>query len=392
MVVAGSLASDLSCDFAPQDSATESSEPRARTSNPASIKQSLGGVGHNVAVTLHYLKTSVRLCSRIADDTAGSTVLKHVAERGLQTAGIQTLATESHTAQFVAVNDAQKNLVLAMADMEIQEQEDKDFNSAWKNHLDECKPKWVVIDANWNPATIQKWLVAAKASGAQVAYEPVSVAKSKRLFSKPSSDEIGLTTVPNHAVSLATPNAFELASMHDAARTSGLFDREDWWQIIDAMGLSSSGSRNKLLSLTNRSLVDQGIPQQAIQLLPFAPLIMTTLGEHGVLMTQLLRPADERLTSPMSAPHVLSRSMHQGGIVGGVYMRLFPPVESLNCADIVSVNGVGDTFLGVLLAGLAKDHPKDIADLVDTAQKGSVMTLKSSQAVSPGIAALLSEL
>jgi len=41
-----------------------------------------------------------------------------------------------------------------------------------------------------------------------------------------------------------------------------------------------------------------------------------------------------------------------GLLGGGVYMRLFPPVEVVE--DIVSVNGVGDTFLGVLVVGLAK--------------------------------------
>lgn len=73
-------------------------------------------------------------------------------------------------------------------------------------------------------------------------------------------------------------------------------------------------------------------------------------------------------------------------------MRLFKPTEQVPEENIVSVNGVGDTFLGVLIAGLAKEMPKPIEFLLDIAQKGSVMTLKSKEAVSPELAILKSAL
>ncbi len=77
--------------------------------------------------------------------------------------------------------------------------------------------------------------------------------------------------------------------------------------------------------------------------------------------------------------------------VGGVYLRYFPAAEAVSKEEVVSVNGVGDTFLGVLVAGLAKSLPLD-ANLIHVAQKASVMTLKSEQAVSPDIASLSAEL
>ena len=377
---------DLSCDYIrPLAAENSSSQPQLHTSNPASITQTLGGVGQNVATALHYLGSSVRFCSSVADDVAGSTALKLLAERGLQTVGIRVQDLGSHTAQYVAVNDAQKRMMLAMADMNILENTNGDFDSLWKPHFDICKPKWLVVDANWHSSTLQKWLHAAKSSGARVAFEPVSAAKSKRVFSE---SKFGMAAVPNNLISLATPNALELSSMHGAANDIGLFEREDWWRTIDSIGLSSSGSRDKLLSMTNISLVDQGVPQQSIRLLPFIPCIMTTLGEHGVLMTQMLRPGDDCLTSPDAAPYILSRSADDNKIVGGVYMRLFPSVETVSSSEIVGVNGVGDTFLGVLIAGLLKEKPKSIVDLVDIAQTGSVMTLKSKEAVSPSISTL----
>lgn len=378
----------MSCDYIRPPAANMSSQPQLHTSNPASITQTLGGVGQNVATALHHLGSSLRLCSSVADDVAGSTALNLLAERGLQTAGIQMRGQGAHTAQYVAVNDAQRHLMIAMADMNILEDTSGDFNSLWEPHFDACKPKWLVVDANWHSNTLRKWLHAAKASGAKVAFEPVSAAKSRRAFPAKLHSDASLAAVPNHLINLATPNALELSSMHDAASDAGLFHREDWWRAIDSIGLSSSGSRDKLVSVTTSFLVDQGAPQQSIRLLPFMPCILTTLGEQGVLMTQMLRPGDDRLTSPDAAPYVLSRSTDGNDVVGGVYMRLFPPVENVSSNEIVSVNGVGDTFLGVLIAGLTKEKPRNIVDLVDIAQRGSVMTLKSKESVSPQLSIL----
>ena len=390
VIVAGSLAIDLSCDYIQSPTQNLSSQPQFHTSNPASITQTLGGVGQNIATALHYLGSWPRLCSSIAADVAGSTALNILAKRGVQTAGIQIRSPDYHTAQYVAVNDSKKRMVLAMADMTILEDDSGNFDSIWKPHVDMCKPKWLVIDANWHPNTLRKWLDIARTSGVKVAFEPVSTVKSRRVFSARIQQNTSLAAVPNHLISLATPNALELSSMHDAASDVGLFDREDWWQAINSIGLSSSGSRDKLVSATNSLLVDQGVPQQSLRLLPFIPCILATLGERGVLMTQMLQPGDDRLTCPDAAPYILSRSTDGNNVVGGVYMRLFPAVETVSSDEIVSVNGVGDTFLGVLIAGLTKEKPRDIVQLVDIAQRGSVMTLKSKEAVSPKILALRS--
>ena len=388
MVAAGSLAMDLACDYAPEHPSPGNQMPQPATSNPAVITQSLGGVAQNVATAMHYLGTSVRLCSVVGEDAAGIAALELLDHRGMQTAGIKQIKGGARTSQFVAVNDTHKNLVGGMADMKILETDEIDFDKTWRPELGLAKPKWLVVDSNWNPRALYRWISTGKAFGAKVAFEPVSAEKCKRLFHPQSASLDGFAAVPDNMLSLATPNALELASMHSAAAGVGLFEREDWWRIIDAMGMSSAGSRDKLVSMTNSSLVDEGLPQQSIQLLPFIPTILTKLGSRGVLMTQLLAKDDERLTARDSAPYILSHSTDETGLVGGVYMRLFPPAEVVAKNDIVSVNGVGDTFLGIILAGLAKERPKEWPELVDAAQRGSVMTLKCKESVSPEIATL----
>ncbi|MCJ1369629.1 hypothetical protein MMC20_000841 [Loxospora ochrophaea] len=386
VVVAGSLAIDLACDFSPMNRAA--CTPHPGTSNPAIITQSLGGVGQNVATAIHRLGTSVTLHSVVGNDVAGRAALEMLARQGLETSGIRTLHESSRTAQYVAVNDAKKNLVLAMADMAILEDPNMDFNTMWKPEFDLRKPKWLVVDANWSPTTLRQWIGAAKASGVKVAFEPVSLSKSSRLFDKISESVTGLGVAPNYFVDIATPNEMELSSMFHAARDAGFFDRQDWWDIIDNMGMSRMGSRDKFVSLTSATLVDRGVPQQSLQLLPFISCVLTKLGSQGVLITQLLRPGDDRLTSPSSAPYILCHSSNGNGVVGGVYMRLIPPAEQVPETDILSVNGVGDTFLGIVMAGLTKENPHSISRLVEIAQQGSVMTLRSKDAVSPGITEL----
>lgn len=400
ILVAGSLAVDLSCDYAPLSEDRTNVTPTLHTSNPAVIGQSLGGVGYNVAIATSYLGSSVLFCSVVGDDLSGRAALSTLQKESLSTEGVQVLPASSgtRTAQYIAMNDAKKNLLVAMADMGIMElpEKDLDFDGFWEPMIRRTKPRWVVVDANWSPGVLAKWVNIAKKYGARIAFEPVSTPKSRRLFSKgPETDAaaaIGPSdSVPNNSISLAAPNQLELAVMYTTAREAGLFDSSGWWRAIDAMGMSSSGSRERLVAMTSAALVDEGIPQQNIQLLPFIPCIITKLGAQGVLLTQLLRPGDPRLSSPEHIPYILSRASMTDDLVGGVYMRLFPPAETLGDEDVVSVNGAGDTLLGAVVAGLARgaeDTPRQVEDFIPVAQEASVRTLKSAGGVSRDIVGL----
>ncbi|KAI6828304.1 IdgA domain protein [Hortaea werneckii] len=399
--VAGSLNVDLACDFI-SESSSNAQSPELQTSNRAKIAQSLGGVGYNVARAAHLMGASVHLCSAVGDDLAGRAALAAMSGDGMSTTGVQTMrpankdAETPRTSQYVAINDGRKDLMLAMADVSILEQTAEDsgivktFDNFWLPQLQQSHPTHLVLDANWPSAHIARWVAAAQAIGAHVTFEPVSTAKSTRLFHLPAPAKLGVW--PNSSVSLTTPNQYELAAMHHAARESGALEREDWWLAIDALGLPSSGARTALALATSPDLVDQGVPQQTLQLLPFIPTIATKLGSRGVLVTQLLAAGDNRLSSGEYAPYILSRCANgteETLGVGGVYMRLFPAAETVEAEEAVSVNGVGDTFAGTLVAGLAR-HGKSarVEDFVDVAQRAACLTLKSSEAVSPGLGTL----
>ncbi|KAJ5179918.1 hypothetical protein N7492_003128 [Penicillium capsulatum] len=396
VLVAGSLAIDLSCDYTPFGDERIQVAPVPHTSNPAVIGQSLGGVGHNVAAAARYVGSNVLFCSVVADDLSGRAALSSLEKEGLSTAGIQILPPTSgaRTAQYVAINDANKDLLVAMADMGIVElpEQQLSFDKFWEPLLERTKPQWVVVDANWRPDVLAKWSAIARKHGARVAFEPVSTAKSRRLFARGANGvdaAIGpAQTVPNNFISLACPNRIELAAMYTSARNAMLFDSPEWWSVIDAMGLSPTGSRERLAALTSGSLVDEGIPQQSIQLLPFIPCLVTKLGDAGALLTQLLPAGDPRLTDPEYAPYILARSSPASEVsFGGVYMRLFAPSAVIAPQEVVSVNGAGDTLLGVTVAGLAKGNLR-IEDILPIAQEASRRTLTSAGGVSKELAIL----
>ncbi|EXJ89504.1 serine/threonine protein kinase [Capronia epimyces CBS 606.96] len=385
ILVAGSLASDTICDYAPFEGTSSPISPALHTSNPSSISQSAGGVGRNVAMAAHLAGASVTLASVVADDLAGSSLLDHVQKSGLSTASIFRLPSEggARTAQYIAVNDRNKDLVVAMADMSILSRRELEDLTYWTEQIKQHRPKWVVVDGNWSPAILSSIITAAKAHQAMIAFEPVSTAKAARLFHKPGSVVSSTMVVPDHVVNLASPNSFELTAIYNAAREAMMFESEQWWSVINSLALSGASSRDRLTSVAGHELVEEGIPQQCIQLLPFIPNLVTKLGRQGCLLASLLRRTDPRLTSPEYAPYIISRNLSHDLEIGGVYMRLIPPSVEVDQSEIVSVNGIGDTMLGVIVAGLVKGHV--LEEVVPIAQDAAVLTLKSTEAVSPAV-------
>ena len=402
IVVAGAIAIDHACDYKPLHGSSSPINPLSRTSNPARITQSVGGVARNIAVAANYLGSHVLFCSARGGDVAGDVVVADLASHGLPLNGMKCTAEmasmhndiESEelqssrkelaltgTAQYVAVNDANKNLSLAMADMSVLEKiDDALIKAQWIVPIQKHrKPKWLVLDTNWAPKGLATWLDAAKSMGIRVAVDPVSSPKSHRIFSRETLSLEAPAIFPHHRLHLLAPNEAELIAMYETARSCGIFETAQWWKVIDALGISASGARAAYESIAGRALVDRGVPQMSAQLLPFCPCVVTKLGEHGVLVTELLRAEDERLRSADDAKWIASRSTGTNE-VGGILMRLFP-TRKIPSDQIKSVNGVGDTFLGTLVAGLAKSDAK-VHDFIDVAQTASRLTLQSSKSVS----------
>lgn len=409
ILVAGSLAVDTSATYTPFAQSTSPITPLLHTSNPASIAQSVGGVGYNLALAATFTGSRTLLLTAVASDVPGNLAISVLQSHGLSSAGVQVLppSSSSRTAQYLALNDTNADLHIAMADMSIIESAGPDLLVAARSHMDRLAAaqnsdgvrRWVIVDANLPAPVLHGLLSQATSLGLDTAFEPVSFAKAPRLLDFSSSPTLKEPFLPADTdgdngsrpqlASLMSPNAIELSSIHSAAAKAGLFERKDWWRCIDALGIPSSGLTTVLRHATSAALVDAGIPQQAIQLLPFVPTILVKLGSNGVLMVALLKTGDPRLDGAVGAAHVVARTQTGLSGVGGLYVRVFEPAEKLDQGELVSVNGAGDTFLGALVSGLVQSKGSlAVEDLVDFAQRASVLTLKSAESVSPELKAL----
>lgn len=346
------------------------------------ISQTLGGVAHNIAKAAHLLGSSVRLHSAVGDDLSGRAAVGQLQDEGMLTSGIEILPRPARTAQYVAVNDTNKDLALAMADMSIletiPEATIERLTSSVFNGTS-THPRVFVADANWSSSALHTWLQTARHPSTTTIFEPVSTAKSLRIFPPSLTTP---STYPQPLADIITPNTHELTALHNFAMQTSLFDSPAWFAIIDALGIPPTGLRVPLTYTTNADIVDQGIPQQAIKLLPFFPTILTKLGPGGVLMVKLLAADAPELYAEEERQFVLARNANgdSNAGVGGLYVRLFPVERVLRPEEIVSVNGIGDTFCGALAVGIAKG--KRVQDVVGWAQKAAALSLRSRESVS----------
>ena len=142
------------------------------SSNPGTVRTSLGGVARNVAQNLARLGCDVLLCSRVGDDDAGGRV---IAQR-LDTSLI-TVSQICPTASYTAVLEPCGELVIGLADMDVYDELTPAVLAPTVPRLREAG-LWF-LDANL-PAATMAWLL--EQAEVPVAADAVSVAKSPRLL------------------------------------------------------------------------------------------------------------------------------------------------------------------------------------------------------------------
>ncbi|MCJ1309590.1 hypothetical protein MMC25_003250 [Agyrium rufum] len=445
VIVAGSVALDTSCDYispAISHFSEENTKPRPKTSNPARITQSVGGVGANLATAIHYLGVNVRLCAMAGDDPPGKRIIGSFKKLEMETTGILP-SKHWNTAQYVAVNDANGDLHVAMADMDIMTIKDKepaDFMNNGPGHNAKklmAGPKWLIVDGNWNPDMITRWIQYGRELGARVAFEPVSQAKSTRIFSSMDrTAEPQVKTPEWPLVDVAAPNEHELEQMsaylgpvHPAARglkrptihlaseageecmpveISSHFGFGKTQTSIDSRGNdpSSSVRPEALVRLRGSSDFQLHLARYtslSAPILRHIPTLLVKLGENGVILISLILPESQSLLShrmrsesqyqlPNEDFTALKTRMLWREDATGLYIRHFPAACVIPTKEIVSVNGVGDTFFGMIIAGFAQEEPLALDELIPVAQKGAIKTLKSPKSVSEEIAEFIDEL
>ena len=146
-----------------------------RTSNPAVVSRTPGGVACNVARTLARLEVPVSIVSVVGDDEIGHGLLARLAGEGVGVEGVAVVAGAT-TAGYTAVLDGSGALAVGVADMAIYEHLDVAVIAPAVDRLG-WSSLWCA-DANVTPSGL-----AALAPVIPDLYlDPVSVAKAPRLL------------------------------------------------------------------------------------------------------------------------------------------------------------------------------------------------------------------
>ncbi|KAF8168155.1 indigoidine synthase A-like protein [Crassisporium funariophilum] len=397
VVIIGSAAIDITAQALPSTKAALAVHSTA----PGNVKLTLGGVGRNIAEASHrvmeakYPNLSSVLVAPIGRDAFGHLLVDESDKFNMRTDGL--LRTDKRTAVCNMVLDSEGTLVGGVADMAITES----LTGAMViPPLQKYSPSIVALDGNLPTDTIDALVTHCNQHSMKVLFEPTSTIKSTTILpailTRLKQDPSGASPV-----AYCTPNLLELAQIFQTAQSDlfELMDHPSWWSVINGLNLGSA-FRMDLEQLSRKPvsdqhptkgnlsfLIDQGIAQKAINLLPFFQHLIIKCGDLGVFVAMYISPQDAKTSGwahERSNPHQRQVVAH-GTSKEITVLQHFPalPIEAL-----VNVTGAGDSFVGALVASLAHNpaglyDPKSLRDIITTSQKAAILTLQSHSAVSP---------
>ncbi|KAI0048368.1 indigoidine synthase A-like protein [Auriscalpium vulgare] len=402
LAVIGSAAVDITAQAATLHHT--SAESGLHSTSPGSVSLTLGGVGRNVAEAAHRiisaqtpdLSSATLLISSIGDDSFGRLLTEESGRINMRIDGLMRDPSQ-RSAVCNMVVDAAGALIGGVADMDIIRTLDENkVLDQLKRHV----PGLVALDANLAPATLKSVVQYCIEKNIKTFYEPTSVIKSTAIL--PAIVASLHTLDANQSpITFASPNLLELAELYNTARLDPLelTSHDHWWKVIDdfAIGAEFRLSLGQLARLpasdtdagkgTLSFLIDDGIAQMAVNLLPFFQNLVIKCGALGVIIAMRIPAGTSAWSNERSNPRRRLLVVH-----GNSEMAVFKHFPSLPVApgDVVNVTGAGDTLVGAVLAALTQDAdafmtPESLEQAVNQAQWAAVETLRSSLAVSPSL-------
>ncbi|KAK9761409.1 hypothetical protein K7432_013716 [Basidiobolus ranarum] len=318
------------------------------TSIRGKSRNSLGGVGCNIAQAIYRLGLNPTIISAVGSDSSGDVVRSKMNEIGLNTTGIATLPGYS-TAVYNAVHDKNGDLIIAVADMEIL---DNIPSALVKDQINEKKPKFVCFDGNISPDVMTTIAEECQKFNIPALFEPTSVPKSLKLLINPR-------TLECRSVKYITPNNYELQAMSSKLANTRRTDLNV--SLIDAFSKEFTFKKMESTSLIKDSLT----------LLPWIDHLLIKLGGDGVLLARRIQ-SEYANTSITAEQHF----EYDGGLYGFKHFHGIPNVP------VVNVTGAGDSFVGAFTSGLLVHGHNQLEKTLNLGQLVATLTLQSHQAVS----------
>ncbi|KAJ2879530.1 hypothetical protein H4R27_005252 [Coemansia aciculifera] len=340
-------------DVTSQIGATQATEGLSATSYPGTVLTSIGGVGQNIARAAHYLGAPTYLVSAIGNDAHGHSIKLDLARIGMNPAYLQFQADGARTAVYNALHQPNGDLLVAVADMDINGMlSEQQISEAF----DGLEPGVVGLDGNISTLALSTAIMLAASKKACVVFEPTSVPKcASVLFALSSISHSGAASSVNGLVQIITPNALELQEMAKVALELELVEG-----VPPVSMVSEIADGHYQLSVDT--------VRAALTLFPLFSIQIIKLGEKGVVVVSpLLR--DQR-------------------------RPVFRHISPLKPGSIVNSNGAGDSLVGAMLALLHSKQvtvssaghvdllPEEIDDMALRAQRASILSLESPLAIS----------
>ncbi|XP_067856189.1 LOW QUALITY PROTEIN: uncharacterized protein zgc:136858 [Heptranchias perlo] len=302
--------------------------------NRGTVRQSIGGVGRNLADCLSRLGLHPLFISAIGTDANGDSLLRFCSHMDT---GAVTMLPEHSTAVYCAVVTATGELSLGLGDMDIHRQITEQYVSKFEEQLRSAS--FVCIDGNIPTSTINYVCRIAKEHRVPVLYEPTDFTNACKPFESDSWKALMYTS----------PNLMELQAMN---QTLGLPIPAELPSVMDdIIGVALDMSR---------------------PLLKHLQCVIVTLGHHGVLLcgrseggTISLQPKK----APQSAP--------------GKVCAIYYPAIVVEAEEILNVSGAGDSFVAGMIAGLLSGQ--ETHTCVRMGLLAASYSLRSQEAISASI-------
>ena len=149
------------------------------TSNPGSIRISVGGVGRNIAESLARLGVRTTLLSAVGDDEWGQRILECTAAGGVDVSQV-LINAEHHSAAYLAILDEAGEKSISIDDMDIMESVTPKYIYAHRRWIKEAD--MVVMDANLSLKAVRSLISIAKKHDVPVCADPTSAILAQRLI------------------------------------------------------------------------------------------------------------------------------------------------------------------------------------------------------------------
>jgi pseudouridine-5'-phosphate glycosidase/sugar/nucleoside kinase (ribokinase family) len=294
-----------------------------RTSNPATCRESDGGVGRNIAEVLGRLGAKPLLYSAVGNDSRGLALLGRLETDCGVAMCRDTIKVfdSSTTATYLAVLDGDGDMHVACADMAIHERIPTPPDDVLKASA------MLVVDANPPAETLREAVKRARLFGVEVFLEPTSV---------PRAIQIARDAEVISCLTHTSPNLEELVAMVEGRA----------WSPDKIALMKTEVGHGTICALATR-LMERMDPNEAH--------IVVTLGEQGALLFS--RVADME-------PSVQFIPAHTG-------------------VAVTNATGAGDSFTGAIVYALVNKNK--MAAAVAAGMEAAVASLQCDRTISPKI-------